>query len=578
MKGQVKIILKSPNGDIVKEVEQTNRVFDIPKKIMTEMFPLTVQNSYKYGTSDSSTSMNVNIDNLMFSMLLNIKDWFRSIKINDEFFEEDGEGNIIDSAYKDWKIPQVYGSDNVTLANPSNSRYTYANTNYSVENNNIKKLYYSWTMPAPADPQNPQTYFTMKSISLCHYDQIGRIRSNTYCNLVSPYKNFELNNLIFKYGSFYFGYDSSIMSTASPSSNASGITNLFKNPSYDWSKKRFVYTKHLTVGSDSPGYYYPSIIPLHNNEILLARLVSNVTENDTSTRVKYISIIDNQTGDLKRQFDLTQFQDMGVSDYSNSNLTTRTSSTPLYLNFVTTPTKNYLIQYAPYKYNAYSSGASYQKTIKTRIWEIPNTQEGYVLPVACVGTRSQDTTVNPEKEYYTQNTSDYAGRIPGELVDENGYLYTLVENPSGNPYSKGYYEVVKGVNGTQIPYIELQGDSSIISSFEAINTSYYMYNSYSICNKFIYGDYILEFKDTGVSIIQRYISNTYTMQNATAIPYLARYIGKLDIPGLQYGLSNYGYQPLTFPVWYNTSCMNLSEPIDIPEGYTLTVEYTITAN
>ena len=58
------------------------------------------------------------------------------------------------------------------------------------------------------------------------------------------------------------------------------------------------------------------------------------------------------------------------------------------------------------------------------------------------------------------------------------------------------------------------------------------------------------------------------------------------LPGLQYGISanNNSYIDNNrsiqnnFPVWYNTSCMNLSEDIEIKEGNTLTVEYTITAN
>lgn len=64
--------------------------------------------------------------------------------------------------------------------------------------------------------------------------------------------------------------------------------------------------------------------------------------------------------------------------------------------------------------------------------------------IACVATLTEDTSVESGKTYYEKSSE--AGGEPGELVDIEGYTYTAVENPSGNPQESGWYEVVKGMN------------------------------------------------------------------------------------------------------------------------------------
>lgn len=606
MKGQVKIILKTPDGKIVKEVEKTNRVFDIPKQIITEMFPLTVLNSASYPTTNAASSDSYYAANFPLINALYIKDWFRSIKINDSKFEEDENQNIVDEAYYDWKIPQLTGGENATIKDSNNKRYVYKNTNYSKETTTYKKLYFIWT-DCPA--------FTMRSISLNHYDLVSP--NSDYVNCYMMYRQRQTsNNLIYKYGNFYWGGYNFSMRYYEDSSY-SCCNSLCFNPKYKFNTGKngswassFVYERKIDVTNS-----VISIYPLINNEIALfsqwntllhyynqaldpntngyTRGINNSTNRNTASNyIRFINIVDNvNANDIKRSFALCQFQDIGCYGNGSYYYHYDTTYAP-HMNIVNTKNGDYLIVYNKYNYGTTQADAN-KKTHTIRIYKLPTQTEyndpSFIKYNPCVADKSTDTSVDGSKTYYTRSARNWT-LIPGELIDEYHYQYTVVANPSGNPSTKDYYEVSNiGENATVIPYIETSAlDDMATMVWDAAVASQLVIN-----NNVIIGNHIITINDdnlgnVSISKVDRVIGNCVSNSANSYTSFEGRYSGKIKIiEGFEQGCckydnvtsSNYYTQPYNnFPVWYNATCMNLDDDIEIPEHYTLTVEYTITAN
>ena len=262
------------------------------------------------------------------------------------------------------------------------------------------------------------------------------------------------------------------------------------------------------------------------------------------------------------------------------------------MNIVNTKNGDYLIVYNKYNYGTSQSDAN-KKTHTIRIYKLPTQTEyndsSFIKYNPCVADKSTDTSVDASKTYYTRSARNWT-LIPGELIDEYHYQYTVVANPSGNPSTKDYYEVSNvGENATVIPYIETSAlDDMATMVWDAAVVSQLVIN-----NNVIIGNHIITITDDNlgnvtISKVDRVIGNCVSNGANGYNSFEGRYSGKVKIiEGLEQGCCKYDYttastyytQPYNnFPVWYNTTCMNLDDDIEIPEHYTLTVEYTITAN
>ena len=459
MQGKARIIVKDINGNIKQDIEEKNTVFNIPKLL----FKPVLENT-DLGSGNGE----------MFNSILNYYNWFRSIKINDEFCSEED--------CRDYKLPVLWGSEAPNL-NTSQTRYAPLVTASSSINNNILKRVFTWT----GCPE-----FKMRSVNLTHlYNGGNDYSGQTTTNNLWPGCTTNAQLQIYKLGNFYFS------PTLSSSNNSNMIINsntLYRKGNFKWqsTKTGKKFTKVVQV--TQPSYYSSGswssynvytnccIRGCINNEIMLAHYNQDVFTDSSETRIRYISFIDNISGDLKRTIPLTALEGF-VS-----------SLIPYYYEFklITNQFGNYII------------------------------------------TR-------------TNNTS------PG--------------------YGMSMYKLPDTYN-----------DGDIIPKLYDITT---IYNSNSLYNVFVIEDCVffgnqrktLKFKSDSLNAdealdLYNYIPFNYT-SSSTDTQYAQSLCG-VNFGKLQ-GEAVY-YIDSSFACWYNTTALNLAEEIDIAEGDTLTIEYTITAN
>lgn len=88
----------------------------------------------------------------------------------------------------------------------------------------------------------------------------------------------------------------------------------------------------------------------------------------------------------------------------------------------------------------------------------------------CTATLSSDTLVNNSKTYYTKSENPIANLVGkgGYLVDVNGYSYTSVASPTGNPSESDYYEV----SNPGCDYLSIQSGTVAIGMRAFANSGY----------------------------------------------------------------------------------------------------------
>jgi len=177
-----------------------------------------------------------------------------------------------------------------------------------------------------------------------------------------------------------------------------------------------------------------ALIPLNNFGKKWTKINYNSIDAIKAQTKEYDATIDLATTIDTNQFGILMFYYIKNMDSQEKEGTTTDKNG--YLEFESAETGNN--SPAIYNYRGNSGGSNADKW-----WD--NLAED---PTACEASPTEDTTVDEEKTYYTK--SETSGGTPGYLVDANGYSYTAVESPTGNPTEAGYYEVTKvGHNNTQ---------------------------------------------------------------------------------------------------------------------------------
>lgn len=480
MKGEALITIKTKDGKIKQQVKTKNTVFDIPKEVLKKW--LTDIDLGTLGTSSSipydSTSGGV------ISGILDFKDWFGSIKINDETCD------LTD--FKDWKLPVLWGGE-VANQQTSRTRYAYIDTSNSSESNSVIKKVYTWNN-CPA--------FTIKSINLGHKRIQGYNYSSQTFNRsdVSTSLNGQNSLNIVKSGKFYFrktpmGY-SSYEGNSMYFETYQGALHE-KSSLFYWNKGygRKTLSRTLQVGEKGSGssnaYNSQAIYPLKDNEIALLRrdddLTTDASTNNNygnySQNVKYLYIIDATTGNFKRKFPLTQFDGFtGDSSYHH--------------------------QSASYMYIMATSFGSFVIMSKTNssqnlfVWKIPEQSE--------MSNYSNNETIPVYADLSSTGITTYNGNNCNLIV--NNYFMEV-----GNTYAND-------------KTIRINDDPT---------------------NPYTFFNYIPFNNATGTS-------SNYT--------YHAFYNKYYDIACD------------SLEMWYNATALNLSEGVEVAQGDTVTIEYTVTAN
>lgn len=341
MKGIVKITVTDKDGNI-KTVRQENKIFDIPKELMKELvkgaaFPgLDGPNNLNTGNQMISVGYS-----LALSYLEGYEDWFRAIRVNDEYCSEND--------YTDVQVPVLFGSEFDQLQ-ATNTRYAKLHTS-SERTDNILKKVYTW-------PDSPA--FELKSINLCHCNCMSRNPANGIDS--------ETGSFLVKYGKFYM------------SRLHYGGTRIFNryynylyedNGTFIWANNRlgFDTTKIYPIGYTGDSYY--SILDLiytaKDREIILLTKSNNLTTQGDAYGPRYVTIIDADSGNIKRCFPFTQFN--GVPNFNQW--------TTVYAKVFTTEFGNFLMlntkESTPYKINIYripdqSEMSNYSNNETIPIW------------------------------------------------------------------------------------------------------------------------------------------------------------------------------------------------------------------
>lgn len=484
MKGQATIIVKDKEGNIKQQVTENNIVFDIPKEIIKQVLSFAdVGEVNGTTTSNGATTINSYSTNPI-STALNYKNWFDTIYLYEEPISE------VD--YKDWKIPVLYGGE-YNKAYDSNYRYAKKDsaTSTTLPHATTYKQVFTWA--------NIPQGFSLKGISLKHQmasDYIQYADYFPFCTTYGTPSVYELRRI----GNFYYrpcqvgGY-----LTGSIFGNLTWNT-LYTKSTFSWKttggNRNFkgVNVGYISGGSENTNaitVIYPlkkSSITNHNEIAVLSELqfVDSILTS-TSTNIKYINIIDADTGEVTRSFPLTQFD--GFVGYSASNHYMGSSS----IRIISTDFGNFLLTrktMGSSDYNFY-------------LWQLPDSSSESTIPLYVTNSVITSTTSNTNNHIQVLNEYifDSWGNKTIRLMD-----VSEISEPTDVDKIKTY---------NYIPFNRLSSVSS-----------HNRYNNYATFNKY-------------------YDLTCNTSQ---------------------------------YECWYNTTALNISQEIQIAEGDTLTVEYTITAN
>lgn len=311
MKGEAIITVKNKDGIIKKQIKEKNVVFDIPKELLKQMLGFVDFGSLggqptSYSGSGGASCINFALD---------LKDWFSSIKINDE------ECSTTD--YMDFKMPVLYGGE-IQSAQTSRSRYAYIDTGSSTTTNNVMRKV--WTF-------NHCPSFMLRSINLCHKQMQKDCTRSAIGQVFVGNRWYSLLNC----GKFFFKNPNQ-----ANDGNALGIGNNVLGEkgdfkwTYDYGRRGVNKVIQVATSATSYGWRLQAIYPLANDEIALLRYVDNITSDDSESGARFLHIIDANTGALKRSFPLTQFDGfVGSGSYHYISLTI--------VRIVATPFGNFIV-------------------------------------------------------------------------------------------------------------------------------------------------------------------------------------------------------------------------------------------
>lgn len=480
MKGEALITVKDKDGNVKKQVKETNTVFDIPKEIIKETLQnidVGEVNGVNYTTPPNDHITNFVANPISYAMAYDM--WFRSIYINDE--------NTSEVDYKDWKMPVLFGGE-YSSQNTSNKRYAYYDTASSSRNDNKLKKVYIWTN-CPA--------FSLKSINL-------KNERNSYTD-ASIFSNFiPAKYCLRNYGQYYYrpgdGYTYQSMLNGTVLNNT-----LYTKSNFEWSYsggiRRFNGIQIATRKTSASGNAKTSpIFSLKDNEICLLSNLQYTTSilESTSDQIKYVNIINANTGEVKRSFVLTQFD--GFVGYNSTNHYQNLTS----IRIVATDFGNFIMM-------PKTTGSPYQ----FYLWQIPDTQTSETIPLYLT---------NPLNASSSYSMGSY---IPNTII-LNQYIFFLYNS-----------------SNTDKKTIRLNDVSQITNPTDADKITEYDYVPFNIT------------------------ANGYYSTNGQDYATLSQYSKYYK----QIWVATTGWE-----TWYNTTALNLAEPVAIAEGDTLTVEYTITAS
>lgn len=475
MKGEALITVKDKDGNIKKQVKESNMVFDVPKEIVKQILQnIDLGEINTTTTNQGATYISTYIGNPI-SFAMSYDTWFRSIFINDE--------NTSEVDYKDWKMPVLYGGE-YNPANTSNKRYSMIDTASSSRSTNKIKKVYIWTN-CPA--------FNLKSINLRHLHN-GMYYNSAYIPLNNDPSYFK--NFLRKYGNYY--WKAGQMAQETLLGSLSGNT-LYTKSDFHWyvnGGRRTFNGTAISYNTLSNSYWDNNsvIIPMKNYEMCL---LSNLQYTDsilssTSNYIKYINIINANTGEIKRSIPLTQFE--GFVGYSSANPYQTISN----IKIISTDFGTYLVTRkttnSPYSFY---------------LWRIP------------------------EQEEYEQDYSN------------NEVIPLYVTNPI------------------------FTTSQSFIQHIECLNEYIFdQYTSTTVRIKDVSG--IVDPTDA-----DKITTYNYLPINRTASVSSSTYQQAGAVVNKFYDMTTW---TTNWETWYNTTALNLAEPVAIAEGDTLTVEYTITAS
>lgn len=486
MKGQATIIVKDKEGNIKQQVTENNVVFDIPKELIKQVLSFADLGEINTTTTSNGATIVSSYSNNPISVAFNYKNWFDTIYLYDEPVSE------VD--YKDWKIPVLYGGE-YNKAYDSNYRYTKKDsaTSTTLPHATTYKQVFTWA--------NIPQAFQLKGLSLKHQmasDYIQYASNFPFCINYDTPSIYELR----KIGNFYYR----------PCQVGSYLTNpIFGNLTWNtlYTKSTFSWkttggNRNFTgiqVGYISGSSQYTNAISViyslrknpsnnnHNEIAVLSELqYSDSILTSTSTYIKYINIIDADTGEIKRSFPLTQFDEFVGYSASNHYMT------PTNIRIISTDFGNFLL------------------------------------------TRK------------TMGSSDYnfyLWQIPDSLTDSTIPLYVTDAVISG------------GSTGNVATYIQVLNE--------------YIFNSWQ--SKTIRLNDVSEISEPTDS--DKITTYNYVPFNRMSSIYTQDYYRNYATYSKYYDLT---CNSSTYECWYNTTALNISQEIQIAQGDTLTVEYTITAN
>lgn len=468
MKGEALITVKDKNGKIKQQVKEKNLVFDIPKDLLKNY--LGELDLGIMGAGCTGYAGQISSNYVAMLQIIDFKDWFRSIKVNDETCDT--------TDYTDWKMPVLYGGD-TAKQQANRTRYAALDGNNSSISTNIMKQVWTWT----GCPN-----FTIRSLNLGH----KRVQTDTpMANIPDRALSTGQEHLV-KYGKFYFrkqpvGNNDGLNVLGGVTVNALYEKGDAFNFSLDYGRKAF--TKTLQVGSSygsSNGIKYTHIYSLANNEIALLRYNNDLTTDESGQgSTKYLIIIDANSGAIKRSFPLTQFD-----------------------GFV-------------------GGGANY-RYVDNQLIRILATSFGNFIV------------------------------MPKNQTNANYFVWKIPEQSEMSNYSN---------NESISVYADLSSTGFIM----------YVNNSYRVA--FVLNEFLFLVGSTYASDLTIRINddaqNPYTVYDY--VPFNNGTSGNSDYEA---GVFNKYYKDVyrSWETWYNTTVLNLSEGVEVSQGDTLTIEYTVTAN
>lgn len=483
MKGEAIITVKDKNGNIKTQVKETNLVFDIPKEIVKQI----IQNIDLGENNSTSSSPNISsYASNPISVAISYDTWFRSIFINDETCSEVN--------YKDWKMPVLYGGEYVSQ-NTSNKRYAYYDTASSSRTENRLKKVYIWN-------QCPE--FLMKSINLKHDMNAYYITftSNSSSGTAASY-------ILRKKGQYFFKpFEPYYCNNVSGNKYANNL--LTKSTFYWYSSGGY------RIFNNTPISYYKTsgngnavntaIIPLKNNLVTNREEIACLSKeqyidsiiSSTDTSIKYLNIINANTGEIERSFPLTQFD--GFTGYSSSN---------------------------PYQ---------------------------YIYNIKIIPTDFGNFIMMPKN---TSTNTWFIWQIPEEATNDTIPLYITNALNASYTYMNGNYQNVFVLN--EYIFMLCNGNTNIKKTIKL--------NDIREISEPTDEDKITTYDYVPFNISSTYYSSTGLSSGDNNCAYQCNKYYDLTCVNAAY-----------WETWYNTTVLNLATPIQISEGDTLTVEYTITAN